>query len=99
MTKNKFYIPTEYEIRGMKIGSLAPDCMGKMKPIVEITAKEQDVNDKWFIYYYVPFGTDGSKISHSLTEDKLDRSLPLCKLFDSHELDIIEREMLGKSPF
>jgi hypothetical protein len=95
MTDNKFFIPTKQEILDLEVGSLAPDFTGQLKEVVEITAKEQDINGKWFICYYVEFGKNG-KISHSLKEDKLDLSLPLCKEYTSHELDNIEKRILNE---
>jgi hypothetical protein len=91
---NKFFIPTKQDILAIEVGGIAPDFTGKLKKVTEITAKKRDINGKWFCCYYTEFGKMGS-ISHSLKEDKLDLTLPLCNEYTSHELDDIEKEMLS----
>lgn len=87
-----FYIPTKQQIQSYQVGDLAPNCFGEGR-ITEIYAKQQNVQGKWFICYYTQL-REGSTISHSLTEDKLDRTLALSKNYTSHQLDDIERQLL-----
>jgi hypothetical protein len=96
MTINKFFIPTEQEIKAVKTGELAPDYMGRLMEVTEVTATRQDINGKWFVCYYVKHGDNGSIVSHSLTEGKLNRSLPLCNEYTSYQLDQIEAKMLNE---
>jgi hypothetical protein len=93
LKKNNFYMPTKQEILDLEIGSLAPDYTGEFRPITKIYAKEQDIYGKWFICYYVAHGEGGS-VSNSLKEDELDITLPLSRDYKSHELNIIEAQML-----
>lgn len=92
----QFFIPTKREILDLEIGSLAPDYTGRLKPIVKITAKKQDVNGKWFCCYYVKHGEAGGSVSNSLQEDELHITVPLSNRYKGHELNIIEAQMLKK---
>jgi hypothetical protein len=89
----QFFIPTKQEILDLEVGSLAPDYTGKLKPIVKISAKQQDVNGKWFCCYYVKHSENGS-VSGDLKEDELHITVPLSNQYKSHELNIIEAQML-----
>lgn len=89
----QFFIPTKQQILDLEIGSLAPDYTGKLKPIVEIFAKGQDVNGNWYCCYYVAHGENG-KVSHSLKENELDITVPLSCQYKSVELNQIEAELL-----
>jgi hypothetical protein len=91
---SKFFIPTKQDILDVEVGSMAPDGFGKLAKVTRIFAKQQDINDKWFVCYYVKLGEDGSAVSHDLKEDELDRTFPLAQKYTSHELDNIEAEML-----
>ena len=88
-----FYIPSEGDIKNLKVGDKAPTCFGTWAKVVEITCQEDDVNGTPFVCYYSEFGTNGSRISHSLKAGELDRTVELSSHYKSLELDDIEKEM------
>ena len=90
---SEFFIPTKQDVLNVEVGSKAPHVFGRLSEVVEVYAKKQDINGKWFVCYYVKYGKHG-KISHSLKEDELDRTLALSTHYTSHELDNIETEIL-----
>jgi hypothetical protein len=89
-----FYIPTAQEIQSFQIGDLAPNSLSKeWQPITEIFARDKNVNGQWYICYYTRL-RENSTISHSLVEDKLDRTIWTSRDYTSHELDKIEKQLL-----
>jgi hypothetical protein len=94
MTSNDFFIPTKQFVLNVKVGSQAPNCFGEMAEVTEVTARKQDTNGKWFVCFSTKFGNAGS-ISESLKEDELHITTKLSAMFDSWQLNDIERELLA----
>jgi len=61
---------TKDYIDNLKIGSLAPNCFGKLSPITSITASGTSVHGNRYIFYYTQFGYGNGAISHSLLENE-----------------------------
>jgi len=88
----QIYIPTRVDIETLKEGELAPDCFGNWKPVTRIFAKGTDQAGKSYVCYYTQFG-EHSSISNSLTEGRINRTVPLTAKFTSQQLDEIERNL------
>lgn len=63
-------IATRKEIENLEVGDIAYNCFGQKRKVVEVTARMEDIHGKLFALYYVEFGNDGSKMSHSIKEDE-----------------------------
>lgn len=88
------YIPTRSEIEAMQVGDMAMDCFGKKANVSQITVKSEDVNGKLFVHYYTD--SANGRTSMSMKEDELVRHVGTSAKFTSHQLDLIETEMLAK---
>lgn len=85
-----YFIPDDAWITSLKAGDLAPDCWGEMKEIIEIYARDYDLNGKLFVCLDLRFGPT-STISNSFKVGELHRSRKITSRHSSHELDQIER--------
>ena len=90
------YIPTRNDIENLSIGDKAMDCFGKMNEVVKVEHKGTDINGKLFACYMTYF-SHATSISMSMKEDELVRHVGTSKHFNSHQLDLIEAEMLAKN--
>ena len=86
---DEIYIPTRAEIEALEVGDLAPDCFGHWKLVTRIFGRGDDINGKAYVCYYTEYGVRGS-ISNSLKEGQINRTVPLCGRYTSHELDQME---------
>jgi hypothetical protein len=89
--KQTLTMPSRDDIINLKAGDLAPSSFGDRR-VVEIYARCDNVNGHMFVCYYVEFG-EGSTLSHSLTEDQIER--PINSVHTSAELDWIECQNRG----
>lgn len=72
--------PTREDVRGLKVGDLAPDCFGGMRAVTRIYAAGDDVKGKAYVCYYTEHGPT-SQISGSLGEDEIVATVPLVSKF------------------
>lgn len=71
--------PTREDVYGLRVGDMAPDCFGNLAPILEITARQDDIGGKAFCCYYTAFGTSGGRISGSVKENEICPTVPLVR--------------------
>ena len=88
-----FFIPTGADIDNLKVNSMAIDCYGRKSKVTEVSYRGVDANGRKFVGFYVSTGS--GEMSHSLKEWKLARTLRATQNHSSHELDLIERDMLA----
>lgn len=82
--------PTKEDILGVFVGGFAPNCFGRCAVVSRITARQQDMNGKWFVCYYTK--TENGEMSCSLKQDEILRSVSLCNAFTSAAIDDAERQ-------
>jgi hypothetical protein len=85
------YIPTRDEVLALKEGDLAPNCFGEWRAVTRVYAKGFDVEGRAYVCFYTEFGGT-SRISGSLKEGKINRTVGLTSKYTSHELDVLERQ-------
>jgi hypothetical protein len=90
------FIPTREYIDGLKVGDTALDCFGRLREVVEIVARKDDIDGRRFVMYYTSFGP-GSTCSMSQKEGKLTRHAGIP--YKSAKQDEIERMMLRGERF
>ena len=89
------FFPTRDDVATIAVGKPAPDCFGKLAKVVEITYRGPDIHGKLFACYYTDFGT-GSRISNSVKEDEILRTVELTNAHLSREIAEIEaREVMA----
>jgi hypothetical protein len=84
-------------IENLAVGDLALDPYGKLAEVVQITARDEDLEGRLFVCYYVKTGTHGGSISMSQKEGEIARTVDLTRHFKSHELDEIERQIAAEA--
>lgn|GEM_PF-5066885 len=77
-TTLKAFRPTRKWIKDLEVGDYALDCFGNYSEVVEVFAKNRDINGKWFVCYYVKFG-DNARISHSAKEGEVQCNLNISR--------------------
>jgi len=82
--------PTREDIYNLKVGDIAPNCFGEAE-VTEIYALRDDYKGRAFVCYYTKL-SDTSRISHSLREGEMVRSMNLCSGYTSAELEDLERQ-------
>ena len=88
------YIPTRSDIENLKEGDMALNCFGRKAEVVgEVTFTEG--NGKLFVFYNTKM-SENSTCSMSMKEDELVRHVGASAKFNSHQLDLIEADMLAK---
>jgi len=90
------YIPTRGDIESLKEGDMALNCFGRKAEVVGEVIKVNDINGKLFAHYYTASASGNGRISMSMKEDKLVRHVSTSAKFNSHQLDLIEADMLAK---
>lgn len=90
-----YYLPKRDDIQNFSVGQWAVDCFGNLSTIVEIFGRGNDITGKAYICYYTQF-SENSKISMSIKEGELVRTVPLCNKFKSFELDAIEAYLVSR---
>ena len=93
MTTYLYLIPTRSDIESLKVGDMVINPFGKMAEVVEIFARGNDRSDRAYVCYYTAHGDNNGRMSHSMVERELVRTVPLTFKHTSAELDRIEREM------
>lgn len=83
------FIPERSDIENLMVGDVAPNVFGHAE-VTRIAYVGEDLKGRKYVGYYTKL-SENSQISASMKEGELIRSLHVCKLFTSHELDIIER--------
>ena len=89
----RFYIPTKEDVQNLNVGDQAYDWAGNLKTVDEISGRGIDIKGKAFVCFYLINGPH-SRVSSSLKEGQLNRTVELSNEYSSHELDEIERIML-----
>lgn len=92
--RHLIFMPAREFIAGLKVGDMAPDAFGAQQPVVEILYRGEDAEGRLFICYYVRFGREG-RMSHSLKENVIDRTVALSNRYRSAEIDRLELIALG----
>jgi len=90
------FIPTREFVEALQVGHKALDCFGRWHTVVEIFGRGDDINGRAYVCYYTELGDDGGKISGSLKEAELARTVPLCNDHNSWQLDQIEAQLNAK---
>lgn len=86
-------LPTREDIAAMRVGAIAIDCWGRLSEITQITHIGEDVQGRLFCCYYTRKGPTSS-CSMSRKERQITRTVALSFEYTSHEIDVLEREML-----
>lgn len=94
-TDMQCFVPNRAYVENTLVGSWVLDCFGKMAQVVEIHARGNDINGKAYICFYTQF-SENSRMSGSMKEDELIRTVPLSSKFTSHELDAIEEYLISR---
>lgn len=92
------FMPDRAYIEALKVGDYAPNSFGRMCEVVEITYRGLDVNGRLFVCYYTAFGRD-ARISHSLKEGRIDRTVALSNRYSSADIDRLEGLEVGEEFF
>ncbi len=87
------HLPSRAEVLNLRPGDLALDCFGRWAKVVSISARGFDTRRRAYVCFYLQFGSRGSTISASMKESELVRTVALTRLYDSAELDAIERQL------
>jgi hypothetical protein len=85
-------MPTREDVESLRCGDFAPDCFGELRRVVEITECRQSIRGQWFVCYYTEFGKD-ARISQSMKENELVRTLAVTSVMTSAQCDRLEWEM------
>lgn len=86
------FMPEVADVLGLAVGGVAVDCFGRERQVVEVFASGVDINGKAYVCFYTESGPN-FRISHTYKADELLRDCRACLLFNSAELDDIERSM------
>jgi len=87
-----YLVPTRDQVLDLRVGDLALDCFGKWSEVTRIYARGADHEGKVYVLFYVAFGDNGA-VSDGYHEGQLVRTVPLCHLHTSRELDTIEASL------
>lgn len=90
------YIPTRSDIEALQTGNMAIDCFGHEAEIVSEVYRGADIYGKLFASYYTQL-SNNAMCSMSMKEDELVRHVGTSAKFTSHQLDLIEAEMLANN--
>lgn len=82
-------MPTRKNIEDLKVGDVAPFVFGESK-VVEIHARREDVNGRLFVCYYVEWGANGGRMSASMKEGEIVRTLAVTNAYTSSEIHDLE---------
>lgn len=85
----EIFKPTAEQIQNLKVGDKALNPYGKWEEVYEIYGRGQNCEGKWFVCFYT--GNYQSSISHSYTENKIVRTLPLTCRFNSAQLSEMDK--------
>ena len=92
--KLELLIPSRAYVLRLKPGDKTIDQFGKLARVTTIYATGNDQNGKAYACYYTELsGTGLARISNSIKEDELLRTVALSKYFTSAECDAIERQL------
>jgi hypothetical protein len=81
-----FFMPTETDVQGLKVGSETLDCFGHWRRVTEITYRGTDVEGRPYVGFY-------TTISGSYKVGRLERTVPMSKCYTSAAIDAVERQM------
>lgn len=84
------YFPSRDDVRNLKVGDLAPDCFGNIKPVLSITFAGDDIHGKAYVGYYTQLVNGDGKVSMSIKEDEIVSTVRASDLFTSAELQAIQ---------
>jgi len=93
VAEGDFFIPDRQWIEDLRVGDLAMDCFGNEAIVERISYRDKDVNGRAFIGVYLAFG-ERATVSDSYKEGELHRTVKISHLYSSHELDVIEEDLL-----
>ena len=85
-------LPERADIDELKEGDTVSACLGEAK-VVEISYRGTDVNGCRYVGFFVAFGENNGRMSGSIKEGELIRTVALTGEFTSAELDAIEARM------
>lgn len=91
------FMPDSADIENLKVGDFAPDCFGRLKRVVRIHSKREDIHGKPFACFDTENGST-SQISQSLKAGELVRTIALTGLFTSRDCDELEEAMRDSHP-
>jgi len=89
------FIPNREEIESVQVGSILPDCFGRMSRVAEVAYRGVDVHGKAYVGVYLEWGEDGSMMSSSYKEGRLHITLPLTWAYTSDQLRELERKLVS----
>lgn len=85
------FVPTRAFIESLQVGDFAPNAFGRVGVVTSIAYRGVDINGAAYVGYYVTNGKDSQgQASCSLKEGQILRSLRLCQLLNSAEIDALE---------
>jgi hypothetical protein len=90
-------MPEKADCENLKVGDMAMDCFGATNEVVEIFGvghcQHPERLDNAYVCYYTALGPNNGRISHSMEEGQIIRTLETISKFTSQELNRIEYEM------
>lgn len=85
------FMPTRLFIETLAVGDQAPNAFGRVGRVTAIAYRGVDTNGAAYVGYYVTHGADSTgRASCSLKEGQVLRSLRLCQVLNSAEIDALE---------
>ena len=91
-TQPVLFKPSRSYIEQVRVGSLVPNCFGKLAEVTEIYARKDDIHGKLFVCFYTKM-SEGATVSGSLKEGELFRSVATSYWGTSAQLDEIEKNI------
>jgi hypothetical protein len=88
--RDLIFMPDRAYIERLAVGDLARNCFGSLDRIVEITFRGEDSDGHMYVGYYTRFGRDG-RVSHSIKQDRIDRTIALTNRYSAADIDALER--------
>jgi hypothetical protein len=85
---NETFIPSREIIQSLKVGDKALNVWGNWAEVTSIYAQKDNIHGKAFVCFYTKDGS--GTISASYEEGRIVRTLPLCKNYNSAQLDAME---------
>jgi hypothetical protein len=87
--RDLIFMPTRAYVAGLQAGDAAPDCFGSMSTVAEITYRGEDAQGRAYVGYATAFGVN-ARITNSLKQDRITRSVALSNRYTSAEIDRLE---------
>ncbi len=92
MKNPTIYFPTREDIDALEVGDMAPNAFGELAEVVDVSARRDDIHGARFVCYSTRFGPTSS-MTMSLKQDAVARTVALCNVLNSAEIDALEQRL------